>query len=89
MTEIKIDVYNYRSNINDAFDIAFIYNIYKDKLLESTRLNLIDNVLFKGIEFVEYLIENENDEFIDNSNFKQNYLKMYYNMEKEVIKNSY
>lgn len=90
LANLKLNAFNSRSKIRDAFDVAFIYNEYKDKLSENTITNMIDNVLYKGLEHIDYLIENEKDDLIDKNKLENNYLKMYSDMEQKVLeKNEY
>lgn len=90
LANLELDSFNRNSTVKDAYDIAFIYNEYKEKLSYETIQNMKDCVLYKGLEYLDFLIENKTDELINKEEAEKYYLKMYYDMECDAIsKNEY
>lgn len=74
---LKAAAYIGRDKIRDLFDLAFIYNTYKQSLSNDC-LSLVQNVVAqKGIEQVEYLTKTQNDKLIDKEKLTEHFLEMY------------
>jgi predicted nucleotidyltransferase component of viral defense system len=65
LTIQKIDAYRNRDKIRDLYDICFIVIHHLSKLLPEIREELISAISQKGIQQYEYVIKEQNDEFID------------------------
>ena len=52
--------------------------------------NLIDNITYKGLEYIEYLVENQSDELINKDHLLKKYIDMYFDIERKIrLENQY
>ncbi|MDR2199905.1 MAG: nucleotidyl transferase AbiEii/AbiGii toxin family protein [Deltaproteobacteria bacterium] len=93
----KILALNGRNTLRDLYDICFIFTSYK-KYISESNINILRNLLaYKGIEYFDYLVENQKDDNpdLDINQMADNFLSMYdilnliYNKEEYDIKEKY
>lgn len=72
----KIDCLNQRTKIRDFYDVCFIYNNYKTALKHDDIYRLEDFLNKNEENYYEYLINTQNDEYIDKNKFENYYIKM-------------
>ncbi|MGI6075056.1 MAG: nucleotidyl transferase AbiEii/AbiGii toxin family protein [Pyramidobacter sp.] len=77
---MKALAYANQGTIRDLFDVVFIYNNHKQDLSPVTLDLLKDSIKNKGLEYVDYLLKTQNDEFIDKEKLLSSFLGMYDDM---------
>lgn len=85
----KRRAYNNRVRIRDLYDLCFIYENYKEQLSLQELRDLQSDFSYKGIDYVEALLLEQEDELIDNASLADSFLNMYmaldnYEPEKEI-----
>ena len=78
---MKINTYNNRDKIRDLYDIAFICNTYFDNLTPQVKQMFRNSLEYKGLEQVDYLIQTQSDELIDNEKLIVDVLNMFDKLE--------
>ena len=84
LASLKAKAYLQRDKIRDLFDLTFIYNNQKDNLDEKILEDIKDVVGQKGLEQFDYLVSLEDDDSIDTSLLKTEFLKMYESLHLEI-----
>lgn len=62
---MKCNAYLSRNKIRDLYDVSFICNHYYEQLSDQTRSALQDAISYKGLEYFDYIVENQKDDLID------------------------
>lgn len=75
LCNLKLMAYNNRNKIRDLYDLVFIINNYWYRLSDETKDFLNIAFTYKGIEYFDYIIENQKDELIDKEIFIEEFLK--------------
>lgn len=73
----KIDAYRNRDKIRDLYDICFIVINHLNKLLPEIKEELINAIFQKGIQQYDYVIKEQNDEFIDKNKLQDMVLETF------------
>jgi hypothetical protein len=63
--------------MRDLYNLSFITNKYYDQLSSETIFHARDVVENKGVEQLEYLINTQSDNLINNNKLENDFLKMY------------
>ncbi|MCL2322015.1 MAG: nucleotidyl transferase AbiEii/AbiGii toxin family protein [Oscillospiraceae bacterium] len=74
---MKVNAYTNRDKIRDLYDITFICNHYFNMLSPQAVAILRSAVEYKGIEQFDYIIQNQQDDFIDKEKLSEDFLNMY------------
>ena len=72
----KVDCLNQRVKIRDFYDICFIYNNYQKYLRKEDIFRLEDFLDRNEGNYYEYLINTQEDKYIDKNKFENYYIKM-------------
>lgn len=80
LTLLKNNAFNSRNKIRDLYDLTFIYNHYKDNLQPYIKETMTQSIQHKGLEYFDYITENQKDDLIDKDNLTNDFLKMYFDM---------
>jgi predicted nucleotidyltransferase component of viral defense system len=73
----KIDAYRNRDKIRDLYDVCFIVIHHLDKLLPEIQDELNYAISQKGIQQYDYVIKEQNDEFIDKDKLQDMVLQTF------------
>lgn len=74
---MKLGAYNGRDKIRDLFDITFICRKYWDNLQPLAKSSLISSLEYKGLDYFDYILKEQNDELIDNDKLAEDFLDMF------------
>lgn len=77
---LKLQAFTGRDKIRDLYDICFIYLTYSNYLQELVVESLKTALMYKGIEYFDYLIKTQSDELIDNNLLMQRFLTIWYSL---------
>ena len=72
--QMKLAAYQGRDKLRDLFDIVFIFNNYFNDLSEATLAVAREAFTYKGLEQYEFLIKDQQDEFINNDDLMEHFL---------------
>ncbi|MDK6679218.1 MULTISPECIES: nucleotidyl transferase AbiEii/AbiGii toxin family protein [unclassified Aerococcus] len=73
----KLEAYNSRNKIRDLYDICYIYKNYEKELTTDNKLSLIDAFSYKGLEEVDTLLLEQNDQLINKTKLEDEVLSLY------------
>lgn len=73
----KCNAYNRNNNIDDLADLVFIGNTFWETLTKSTKNAIIDVFSYKGLEYVNYLLETKEDDSIDKNKLRDDFLNLF------------
>lgn len=92
LCRMKTVAYSSRDKIRDLYDINFICNYYYDSLSCQTVSQMREALSYKGIEYIDYALKVQHDEFIDADKLISDFLMtfdklglLYDEKEKEII----
>lgn len=74
---MKANAYSSRNKIRDLYDVTFICNNYLDELSEHSKLQIQEAMLSKGLDYFDYIIENQDDELIDKEKLVEDFLNAW------------
>ena len=74
---MKTNAYTGRDKIRDLFDLSFICNNYNDQLSPETVALMRTAVEYKGIEQIDYILNEQKDELIDEGRLISSFLEMH------------
>lgn len=77
LTTLKCSAYLGRDKIRDLYDIVFICNHYYDRLSPEAQNSLFDAFSSKGLQYFDYIIRNQKDDFIDPNKLANEFLDAY------------
>ena len=77
---LKSQAFMSRDKIRDLYDICFIYLTYSNYLQELVIENLRTVLMYKSVEYFNYLIKTQSDALIDNDLLIQRFLTVWYNL---------
>ena len=77
LTIMKSNAYTSRDKIRDLFDLTFICNNYFDNLSPQTLTLLRSAIEYKGLEQLDYVLREQDDELIDKDKLVESFLIMF------------
>lgn len=77
LAQLKAGAYQGREKIRDLYDICFICNKHYYELGEATINQIKDAVLYKGFDYLDYIVETQPDPLIDKDKLADSYLRMF------------
>lgn len=87
ITDRKIYAYLYRDKIRDLYDLCFLVKNYYDKLSEPIKSRLSDVFLYKGFEYVGYLVKTQKDSLINGEKLSNDFLDVYDRLGQDIQEN--
>lgn len=77
LASMKANAYASRNKIRDLYDVAFICNNYLEELSDQSKLQIQEALLAKGLDYFDYVVENQEDELIDKEKLVEDFLNTW------------
>lgn len=74
---MKSNAYNSRDKLRDLYDMTFVCKNYENELTPQTIDLIRDCLQYKGLEQFDYLVKEQDDEFIDKDQLAEDFLDMF------------
>ncbi len=75
MASLKTAAFQARNKIRDIWDISFIVCNYFEMLSDTIRDSIRTAFIYKGLDYVDYIIDNQSDQLIDSGLLVDKYLE--------------
>ncbi|MDY5189303.1 MAG: nucleotidyl transferase AbiEii/AbiGii toxin family protein [Succinivibrio sp.] len=77
LADLKIEAYSQRDALRDLFDVVFICKNYWKELNLQVQKHIIRAFSIKDLEYVDYLVNTQQDPLIDNESLANDFLDIF------------